>query len=110
MTSPREARLFPQLQALPADEQIRCLDAAKRRVFGPQNAMARWRGNLTNFALMFAVSAVFMGLLVPALSLSRDVAAILMLLVVLPAFFIMQQRRYVSMIRQALKDEANEGP
>ena len=104
MTSPREARLFPELQQLPPEEQTERLEAAKRKVFGPDNTLARWRGNLIQFTLMFAVSAVFMGLLVPVLSLSRDLAAIVMLVMVLPGFFILQQRRYIRIIRRALMD------
>lgn len=108
MTAPREARLFPELHHLPAEEQRRRLADARRRVFGPDNALARWRGNLINFALMFGLSAAFMAVLVPALSLSRDLAAIIMLVVVLPGFFLLQQRRYVRMMRTALAEAADD--
>jgi hypothetical protein len=52
---------------------------------------------------MFAGSAGFMALLAPALELSQDTAAIIMRVVVLPMFFIVQQRRYLRLIRQALQ-------
>lgn len=105
MNHPREIRWFPELEGLPPEEQQQRLQAAKRRVFGPDNTLARWRGNLLTFIVMFALSAGFMAVLVPALSLSRDLAAIAMLIVVLPAFFILQQRRYIRLIRRALAAE-----
>ena len=105
MNRPREIRWFPELEGLPPEEQQKRLEAAKQRAFGPDVALARWRGNLLTFIAMFALSAVFMAVLVPALSLSRELAAILMLLVVLPAFFILQQRRYIRVVRRALQTE-----
>ncbi len=109
MTAPREARLFPELQHLPPEEQRQRLDAAKRRAFGPDRALHRWRGNLMTFGVMFALCAAFMAVLVPALSLSRDMAAIFILVVVLPACFILQQRRYVRTLRAALAEEEAKG-
>lgn len=109
MTAPRETRLFPELQHLPPEEQRQRLDAAKQRAFGPDTGLRRWRGNLITFGAMFALCAVFMAVLVPALSLSRDMAAIFILVVVLPTCFILQQRRYVRTLRAALaEDETKE--
>ena len=103
MASLRELKYFPELADLPAQEQQRRLAAAKATAFGPDTRLERWRGNLIQFFLMFAGSAGFMALLAPALELSQDTAAIIMLVVVLPTFFVVQQRRYLRLIRQALQ-------
>jgi|SRR5690554_7316851 len=106
MTHPREARLFPELHHLPAEEQQQLLDAAKRRAFGPDRALKRWRENMTTFVIMFGLCVLVMVVLAPALSLSRDMAGGFVLVVVLPVCFIFQQRRYVQRLRVALAEEA----
>ncbi|MDO3383050.1 hypothetical protein [Gilvimarinus algae] len=104
MGSQREVRQFPQLQGLPEPEQQRRLTEAKARAFGTDHKLERWRGNLLHFGIMFAVSAVFMAWLAPLLSLTRDTAALIMLLIVLPTFFYFQHKRYQRLISKALNE------
>ncbi|WP_049722872.1 hypothetical protein [Gilvimarinus polysaccharolyticus] len=103
MTTPRELKYFPELSELPVAEQQQRLNNAKAIAFGPDNRLQRWRGNTLLFGLMFIGSVGFMALIAPALGLSQDAAAIIMLVVVLPAFFVLQQRRYLRLIRRALQ-------
>jgi len=103
MATRRELKHFPELSELPIEEQLKRLASAKALAFGPDTRLQRWRGNIVQFFLMFAGSAAFMVLAVPSLHLSQDTAAIIMLVVVLPAFFYVQQRRYLYLIRQALQ-------
>ncbi|UTF59212.1 hypothetical protein [Gilvimarinus sp. DA14] len=103
MNAPREAKQFPELKHLSEDEQRALLKAAREDVFGPDVRLERWRGNIVNFALMFAVSAFFTAWLAPAMSLSRDSAALVMLLIILPAFFVLQHRRYRALLHKALQ-------
>ena len=104
MTLPREIKFFPELHALPESEQAQRLSEAKALAFGPDRKLVRWRGNLLHFGVMFTVSVLFMVLLAPALSLSREAAALVMLVLILPAFFILQQRRYIRLVRLALAE------
>ncbi|WP_020210975.1 hypothetical protein [Gilvimarinus chinensis] len=99
----REIRQFPELAHLTEEQQQEILSAARQDVFGPDVKLERWRGNIVNFSLMFAVSALFTAWLAPALSIKRDDAALIMLLFVLPAFFILQHKRYQTMLRRALR-------
>ncbi len=108
MKPSREAKLFPELAHLSEDQQQAVLNAARQDVFGPDVKLERWRGNIINFALMFAVSALFTAWLAPALSLSRDTAALIMLLFILPAFFLLQHRRYRALLRKALHKRLTE--
>lgn len=105
MATARELKYFPELAGLSAPEQEQRLNQAKAIAFGPDTRLERWRGNLVQFFLMFAGSAGFMALLAPALRLSQDTAAIIMLVIVLPLFFIMQQRRYLRLVRRALRQQ-----
>ncbi|WP_041522098.1 hypothetical protein [Gilvimarinus agarilyticus] len=105
MASTRELKYFPELAEYSLPEQESRLKQAKASAFGPDTRLERWRGNLVQFFLMFAGSAAFMVLLAPALSLSQDTAAIIMLVIVLPLFFIFQQKRYLKLIRQALQEQ-----
>lgn len=107
MLSERELKFFPELAHLPKEVRLQRLGDAKKRAFGPDKKLSRWRGNILQFALMFAFSAAFMTSLAPMLSLSQETAALIMLIVVLPAFFILQQRRYIRLIRQALLAHKN---
>ncbi len=102
MTPQRILKQFPELGPFTPEQQQQLFQAAQKDAFGPDLKLERWRGNILNFALMFAVSALFVAWLAPALALSRDLAALFMLVVILPAFFILQQRRYQHLIRRAL--------
>lgn len=101
---------YPELADIAQAERAQLLVEAKAAAFGPDQKLERWRGNLLHFTLMFGVSALFMAIIAPALSLSRDSAALVMLLLVLPAFFIMQQRRYQRLIRAKLAELIKQLP
>lgn len=98
----RELKFFPELAHLSQEEQLARLGNAKKLVFGSDKTLVRWRGNIVQFALMFTFSAIFMAVIAPTLSLDHETSALIMLFAVLPIFFILQQRRYVRLIRNAL--------
>lgn len=103
MSQSREFKHFPELNHLPDEQKREHLAKAKAIAFGPDQKLERWRGNLLQFAVMFAVSVMFMMVIAPALSLSQDASALFMLIIVLPVFFVLQQRRYLGLIRKALR-------
>lgn len=102
MANKTELKHFPELSHLPPEEQQARLDKAKAAAFGEDTKLKRWRGNVVYFALAFGLSWLFMMVIAPALSLSQDAAALLMLLVVLPICFVGQQKRYIRNIRREL--------
>ncbi|MDO6748414.1 hypothetical protein [Gilvimarinus sp. 1_MG-2023] len=102
MARKQEFKHFPELHDLPDDEKANRLTEAKALAFGPNQKLTRWRGNIMQFAIMFIVSVLFMVFVAPALSLSQDASALIMLFIILPLFFILQQRRYIQLVRQAL--------
>lgn len=108
MLPSNEFKHFPQLDSLTDEQKRERLNQAKAMAFGPDRKLTRWRGNLLYFAIMFAVSVIFMMYIAPAMGLSQDASAMVMLVVVLPLFFILQQRRYIRLIRQALYEIENE--
>ncbi len=102
MKKKSELRFFPELAHLPLNEQQEKLAQAKKLAFGHDAQLLRWRGNIIYFALMFTFSAIFMMEIAPALALTQEISALLMMIVVLPIFFLLQQRRYIQLIRQSL--------
>ncbi|WP_319835134.1 hypothetical protein [Gilvimarinus gilvus] len=105
MARQTELKHFPELRHLPIEEQRERLSQAKAAAFGPDQKLTRWRGNLLQFAVMFGMSVLFMMVIAPALALSQDASALVMLLVVLPVFFVLQQRRYLALIRKSLHEQ-----
>lgn len=88
---------FPELAHLPRDQQEALLREAHEDATGQR--LETWRSNLFGVVL---VSALCLGLIFwvgPALDLSRRNTALIIMLVVLPAFIIIQQRRYISRLR-----------
>lgn len=90
---------FPELAHLPPDEQEALLRLAHEDATGPDQRMQTWRNNLVSLVL---VSALCLGLIFwvgPALNLSRPSTAMVIMLGILPAFIVIQQRRYIARLR-----------
>lgn len=93
---------FPELAHLPREEQETLLRQAHEDATGPEQRLETWRNNLSGLVL---VSALCLGLIFwvgPALNLSRPGTAMVIMLVVLPAFIFIQQRRYIARLRSFL--------
>lgn|SRR5690554_4743557 len=93
---------FPELAHLPPEEQEALLHQAHEDATGSDQRMATWRNNLFGLVL---VSALCLGLIFwagPALNLSRPTTGMVIMLVVLPVFIVVQQRRYIARLRSFL--------
>ena len=98
---------FPELAQLPREEQETLLRQAHEDATGPEQRLETWRNNLAGLVL---VSALCLGLIFwvgPALNLSRPSTAMVIMLVVLPVFIVIQQRRYIARLRSTLTQRLN---
>lgn len=103
MNPKRLLKYFPELASLPEAEQSTLLDKAYKDVFSQENKMRNWRNNLISAAIMTSLCIVFVLLLRPALGMSQQTSALLLMLVALPIYFFIQQRRFIQQLRTSLK-------
>lgn len=94
---------FPELAGLPEAEQRRLLETAYKDVFSPENKLKNWRTNLISALLMSGLCFLFVLVLRPLLGISPQASAWILMLIALPAYFYIQQRRYISQLRASLK-------
>src|SRR5690625_2102231 len=85
---------FPDLAHLPRDQQEALLREAHEDATSQR--LETWRSNLVGVVLVSALSLGLLFWVGPALDLSWRNAALIIMLVVLPAFIITPQRRYIS--------------
>lgn len=97
------ARHFPEIAHLPTDEQHRLLDKAYRDAFSSDNKMRNWRSNLTIALLMSALCFLFVLVIRPALGMSQQTSAILLMVIAFPAYLLFQQQRMLRRIRASLQ-------
>ncbi|UUA71375.1 hypothetical protein [Cellvibrio sp. QJXJ] len=103
MNPKRLIKHFPELANLPETEQRALLDKAYKDVFSQENKMKNWRSNLISAALMTSLCFLFVLVLRPALGISSQTSAWVLMLVALPVYFFIQQRRYIQQLRASLK-------
>lgn len=100
---------FPELAHLPREEQETLLRQAHEDATSPEQRLATWGNNLFGLVL---ISALCLGLIFwvgPALNLSRPTTAMVIMLVVLPVFIVIQQRRYTARLRSFLSHRLKYG-
>lgn len=103
MNPKRLLKHFPEIATFPEAEQHALLDKAYKDVFSPENKMRNWRNNLISAAIMTCLCIVFIQVLRPALEMSQQTSALVLMLVALPAYFFIQQRRFIQQLRISLK-------
>jgi len=103
MNTKRLAKHFPELAAMEPAEQQALLTRAYNDAFSAENKMKNWRNNLISAAIMASLCFLFVLVLRPALGMSQQTSAIVLMLVALPAYFFIQQRRFISHMRGSLQ-------
>ncbi len=94
---------FPELAGLPEAEQHRLLEAAYKDVFSQENKLKNWRTNLIGALIMTGLCFLFVLVLRPALGMSAQTSAWVLMLIAFPAYVVIQQRRYIRQLRASLK-------
>lgn len=103
MNPKRLIKYFPELASLPESEQRALLDKAHKAVFSQENKMRNWRSNLISAVVMTGLCFLFVLVVRPALGISAQASAWMLMLVALPVYFFIQQRRYIQQLRASLK-------
>lgn len=84
-------------------EQQRLLALAYQNTFAPEHKMKIWRSNLLSALLMAGLCFLFVLVLRPALGMSQQTSALLLMLIALPAYFYIQHRRFITQLRHNLQ-------
>lgn len=90
---------FPELSQLPQERQEALLLQAHELATGPDRRLETWRNNILALAAVSAVCLLLTFWLAPALGLSAAMSGVLIMVVILPAFVYIQQRRYIARLR-----------
>ncbi len=96
-------RHFPELAHLPADEQQQLLTRAYQDAFSSDNRMRNWRSNFIAALLMTSLCFLFVLVIRPALGMSQQTSAILLMIIAFPAYLVVQQQRVIQQIRISLQ-------
>jgi len=103
MNFKRLAKHFPELAALPQAEQQTLLAQAYQHAFAAEHKMKIWRNNLLSAIVMAGLCFLFVLVLRPALGMSQQTSAILLMVIVFPVYFFIQQRRFIQQLRSSLQ-------
>lgn len=90
---------FPELDQLSPERQQTVLEKAHKEVTTPERRFEAWRQNIFSLAIITGLSLAIIYWVGPAMNLTRSTTAIVIMVVVLPAFIIIQQRRYIARLR-----------
>lgn len=86
----------------PAQQQA-LLAQAYQNAFSAENKMKNWRNNLISAAIMVSLCFLFVLILRPALGMSQQTSALILMIIALPVYFFIQQRRFIKQIRFSLQ-------
>lgn len=103
MNFKRLARHFPELAAMEPAEQQALLTRAYQNAFSAEHKMKNWRNNLISAAIMASLCFLFVLVIRPALGMSQQTSAIILMLLALPVYFFIQHRRFINQMRDSLQ-------
>lgn len=84
-------------------EQEALLARAYQSAFSAENKMKIWRNNLINAAVMASLCFLFVLVIRPALGMSQQTSAIVLMLIAFPAYFFFQHRRFIKQLHNSLQ-------
>lgn len=91
---------FPELEHLSPEQQEALLTQAHEEATGPARRLETWRNNIFALVVVSALSLLVIFWLGPALGLPNALSAVVVMVVVLPAFIYVQQRRYIERLKR----------
>ncbi len=94
---------FPEIAHLPHEQQEHLLNKAYQDAFSPEHKMRNWRGNLMTALVMTALCFLFVLVIRPALGMSQQTSAILLMLIAFPAYLLFQHQRMLRQLRASLR-------
>ena len=103
MNFKRLSRHFPELANLEPNERDAILLRADQNLSKDLSPLMKVRDKLLDLALIVGVCLIVIKFIAPALSISPQVSAFIVMLLILPLYFYIQQKRYISKLRRQLK-------
>lgn len=97
-------KYFPEIHHLPREAQLRLLQSAHDEAFGPHNKLRVWRNNLVGFGVLILACTVVIAVIGPSLNLQPSTTGTALMLIVFPAFLLVQHRRYVATLRPTVRE------
>lgn len=97
------AKQFPELSGLPPAEQQALLAQAYQNTFSAEHKMKNWRSNLISALIMICLCFLFVLVVRPALGMSQQSSAFVLMLIALPGYFYLQHRRFIKQLRVSLQ-------
>jgi small neutral amino acid transporter SnatA (MarC family) len=97
------AKHFPELAEMEPAERQALLTQAYQNAFSAEHKMKIWRNNLISALIMASLCFFFVLVLRPALGMSQQTSAIILMLIAFPAYFFIQQRRFIKQLRSSLQ-------
>lgn len=91
---------FPELEHLSPERRETLLTQAHEEATSPKMRLEIWRNNVFGLMAVSAISLLIIFWLGPALGLSNAVGAGVVMVVVLPVFIYVQQRRYIGRLKR----------
>jgi Flp pilus assembly protein TadB len=102
MNLKRLVKHFPELDAVePAQQQV-LLAKAYQDAFSPEHKMRGWRSNMVSALIMTALCFLFTLVIRPALGMSQQTSAILLMTIGFPAYFFIQRQLFIKRLRVSL--------
>jgi hypothetical protein len=99
----RLSRHFPELKPMSLDQRESILKQADQALTQQVSPLARVRDKLFDLTLILGASLLVIKVIAPALSLTQEFTALVVMLVILPGYFLLQQRRYIGKLRRELQ-------
>lgn len=98
------AKYFPELAAMEPAKQQALVAQAYEDAFSAKHKMKIWRDNLISAVIMASLCFLFVLMLRPALGISQQTSAFLIMIIALPVYFFIQHRRFIKRVRNSLKN------
>lgn len=84
-------------------EQEALLARAYQNTFAAEHKIKNWRNNLINAAMMASLCFLFVLVIRPALGMSQQTSAIVLMVIAFPVYFFIQHRRFINQLRCSLQ-------
>lgn len=105
MLPQRLIKHFPELAHLPTEEQHARLIQAQKNIDNDKHKLRALAENLLRAAILFTICLLFIGYLRPILGISHPTAAIMIMVLIIPAHLVIQHQFYLQKIRRELQRE-----
>jgi len=105
MSPKRLIKYFPELAHLPTEQQEALLLNAQKNIEHNKHKLRALAHNLLRAAILFGGCLLFIWYLRPLLGISHQTAGIMIIVLIIPAYLIIQQRRYLQKIRNELQKD-----